>query len=499
LGKQNLNVAKAVNTSQRRSQAEPTDSTRAAFVLIALLGSARLLHGTDLIPLATHNQWTLKSFFKKEPITIVVDSLQAFGPEQIASVQVASSVIGTYTLLLDTEADGIYVDGFLEGGVTHLFPSALPYFLFNVSIGASWTSPFGKVTLTDSDLTTTSLKGVTYKHCYRYVITQTDGSQLIWVLKPGVGFIRFGEGPSEYTVVSYSLSGDARASQESPNYGACAMVGLSSIPTGPSITDSNREAAILTAIQANATMLKVEATWQEVEPQPGVFDFSRIQSEMALGSKYNLPIVLTVKTIDTTLISIPADLLAEPLDSEDVITRFKAMLTALIPLLPPQVHWIHLGYELDFFLAFHPETIASFETLYSSGYQTVKSFGDYSVGLVFQFDDTRISNSILNSLLPIVDHVSFNYYGHSEGFSERDASVPLVDIPYMIWVANSKPIIITELGYSSSTFIKGGLDQQAEFLQNAFDAIRVAGTQILGVNVWSIRDLPASYVDALTA
>jgi hypothetical protein len=51
----------------------------------------------------------------------------------------------------------------------------------------------------------------------------------------------------------------------------------------------------------------------------------------------------------------------------------------------------------------------------------------------------------------------------------------------------SKPVLLTELGYSSAL----GLTAQAQFLSTALDALTRAGGAIAAFSVWSYRDIPA--------
>ena len=451
---------------------------------------------SQLVPFAKGNKWVLKSFLRKDLLTVTIDDVKLLGPKEIAILRISHVSLGDYASIVSINENGLYLEGYIEKGITHMFPAASPYFLSSVATGTKWTNPYGTFELTDKALRTVSATGKVYENCLRYVLTQADGTKFIWVLKPGVGFVRFSEGPAAFTLRSFNDVEETGATSVKTQVN-CPLVGLSAIPRGDLITTEIRENALLGSLDVKVGMLKVEASWDELEPAPLTYNFDRLKDELNLARKYDLPVVLTIKTVDTTLKSIPADLLDQELDGEKVLTRFDALLTAVGEILPPQVKWINLGYELDFYLLFHPNDIRPFVTLFLYGSQKLKTMGNYSVGLVFQYDNTRISDVVFKALFQLGDHVCVNYYGHTEGFRMRDPDVPLVDIPFLVDAAKDKPLLITELGYASSPVVEGSPERQAQFLRRSFEAIAASASKIHVVNVWAIRDLPQSFIRVL--
>jgi hypothetical protein len=390
----------------------------------------------------------------------------------------------------------MHLEGYHQNGITYRFPKSIPYFRMDVSEGRGWDTPLGHVQLTHKNLRTVSATGAVYEGCYRYVMSQASGESLVWVLKPGLGFVRIGEGPAAFTLRRFEITpaSDVKSVSQATD---CPLVALSSIPRGEGVTSATRRSAFESARAAHVSSLKVEASWEELEPSPGVYDFERILDEIQLAEEAGMPAALTIKSIDTVLLSIPADLKTQPLNHPETIRRYVKMLDEIAGRLPRAVRWINLGYEVDFYLALNPDAITPFRELFLAGAQAVRAQRDVSVGIVFQFDNARISDVIFRQLSELGDHVAINYYGHTEGFFVRDPSAPLVDIPLAVFSSRGKPLLITELGYPTSPVVNGSEENQALFLRNAFAAISLNAGRIPFVNVWSIRDLPGLFVQRL--
>jgi len=472
-----------------------------ALVLSGLGSSASWAQSAPpyLIPsLAKGTQWELKAFLRRDPILITVDAVRQFGPLEVRTLSVSGATFPAHSLLVSVNEKGVFLEGYRQNDITYRFPASMPYFRVDVAPGTRWTTPVGTVQLTDSNLRTVSATGEVYTDCYRYVLTYPNGDSIIWVLKPGVGFVRIGEGPSAFTLRRLTrISGDNSA--ENSRAVDCPRIGLSSIPRGPEITPAIRDQAFAAARQAGISFLKVEASWEEIETEPGVYDFSRVLDEIRLATEADIPVVLTIKTVDTVLLSIPADLRSRPLDDPITLARFDAMLDALGPQLAPVVKWVNLGYEVDFFLSLHPAGIEPFRRLFLAGAKRLRDHRDVSVGIVFQYDNARISDVVFRQLFSLGDHVAINYYGHTEGFLARNPAAPLVDIPVLLSESSGRPVLITELGYATSAVVNGSEEKQAEFLQHAFSAIALEADRFPAVNVWAIRDLPMSFIQNLIA
>ena len=106
---------------------------------------------------------------------------------------------------------------------------------------------------------------------------------------------------------------------------SCPAVGVAAIPNDPTLTLANREAALQTAVKNNARFLDIDATWAELEPTQGNFQFGRLRDEFTLAQKYGLDVVFTLKLVNNNVSGLPPDLVALPWNSDKVISRLETL------------------------------------------------------------------------------------------------------------------------------------------------------------------------------
>jgi hypothetical protein len=270
------------------------------------------------------------------------------------------------------------------------------------------------------------------------------------------------------------------------------------MPAAAGTTTAMREAAFQEANAAGSKWVNVNATWRELEPSAGSYDLGRITDELRLARQAGQSAVLTIKVTETTVSGVPLDLLARPLNDTTVLARFDALVDRMAALLQDSnVGWVNIGYEVDTFLFLNPSQQAPFDALFQRGKARVKAYrASLPVGMVFSFDTTRMSDQMFQALKARADVISFNYYGLGPGFTHRSPSAPLSDIPLMLMLAEGKPVLLTELGFSTNG-LNGSQSAQQEFLANAFTALRPTSGRIRGVSVWAMRDLPQALTMAI--
>jgi hypothetical protein len=65
----------------------------------------------------------------------------------------------------------------------------------------------------------------------------------------------------------------------------------------------------------------------------------------------------------------------------------------------------------------------------------------------------------------------------------------------MIHLADGRPVILKEFGYSSGYATGSSEEQQRLFFINALDAIRRSSGAVLAANAWAFQDMPPAIVD----
>lgn len=391
----------------------------------------------------------------------------------------------TYSLLLSQSNKGLSFEGYKFNGVTMWNNSPVPMFRLDATIGQSWSTPLGQVTLKSTTGTVQS-NGRTFTGVYLFDLGSPAQT---WGIAPGYGVVYFGVAGLEFKWTSGAVNASIVPSLDRSTR-PCPVAGIASIPEDGSISDAKRESGLLLGNNLGSKSIVVSAPWSELEPSRGVYNLTRIDKELQLAAKYNLSTVFTLRIPQTVAPALPGYLAGLPLDNSEVLTRLDALLTRLLPLLNSSVKWVNVGYEVDAYLNLNPSGGAAFQTLYNAARAKVKAAKPaLSVGIVFNFDTTRSKDLAYRALQSSADHVAFTYYALTGEFQQRDATSPTFDIPLMVSYAGGKPMLLLELGYSSGW---AGQSVQSQFFTNAYAALRKAGGSVPMFVVWSYRDVPAS-------
>jgi hypothetical protein len=212
-----------------------------------------------------------------------------------------------------------------------------------------------------------------------------------------------------------------------------------------------------------------------------------------------LSVALTLRTIDSNQVALPADLQGRAFNDPAVISRFQALLTALAPKLNT-VKWVNLANEVDLYFTQKENilTAPAFLQLFSAGASALKAaIPGVSIGMVFSYSGYWYTNQTFSLLNAACDHIAFSYYPIRTDFTVRDASIVSSDFAEMVWAAGSKPLIFTELGYPSSPVIGSSTLKQQAFYSNVFDYVQAHSGNIAAGSFFQMMDLSKATVDSL--
>ena len=466
-----------------------------------LLLAAVLLAGTGfaqtapLIPLAPGNTWTLVSPYSSSPIVVSVEWAAVVGSQTVASLRFQNPVL-TYSLLVSSDSTGVTMDGIALSGIESRFNVAAPLFRLGGTPGQTWTGAGGAVTLVSNSDVVTSKAG-TFSGCLRYHLVSTDGSEQWWTIAPGVGPVAFGD--PAWAFVLTSLTNYSAPAVLPALSSPCPAVGLSSIPQGSLLTSAQREGALGVAVGMGSQTLNVNARWSELEPSPGVYSLARIQNEMQLAQKYGLMALLTIGGIYAGVNAMPPDLQGRAWDDPLVISRFEALLAHVLPTVPAAVKWLNLGYEVDSYLSVHQNELPNYRRFLDTVKPYAKGLKSVPVGVVFSFDSTFASNLVFVGLHSFADQITFDYYDVGPNFQQRDVATVDKDLWLMTRLAEGRPLVLGEVGYSSGSASGSSLSRQNQFFQNFFTALSKRGNQFQAVTLWSLNDLPPAAVNQALA
>jgi hypothetical protein len=459
-----------------------------------LVAAATVQAQSPVMPLTQGSQWRLQS--PASSVTVTVDKDRTING--IKFVQwTLSGGWGQLHLLLSVTGNDINFEGLVTDNFSYRYPTSIPLFPAAATPGQNWQWPLGRITAVAGNLTAVT-KGGTYTGCSNFRWDRSDGSTQSWTMCPTVGPAVYADASGTYTLANFTLKPAKAVSQ--PVAAPCPALGVASIPNDPSLTLANRDAALQVAVQNNARFLDIDATWAELEPTPGNFQFARIRDEFTLAQKYGLEVVFTLKLVNNNVSGLPPDLATLAWNNSQVVARLQTLLIQLLPQFQSQLKWVNLGYEVDGYFLAKPLEIPSYGALYSAGRTFVKSVAPAaSVGIDFAFDSVHQNSAVFQMFSPYIDHVAFDYYAQDATLLERPPASLTIDIPLMVLLAAGKPVILKEVGYSSGIGAGSSPDQQRAFMANLFAAIQLAGGTFKGASVWAIQDMPASLVEQVMA
>lgn len=461
---------------------------------IIILYSFSAVAQTTYLPLAEGNSWTLVG--GAATIQLTVTSISTVSATTRAMVQFNNPWMA-YGMLLRSTSEGILLEGIAYPMARYGYPD--PVMLFgNGSNGQSWSSPYLTAKLVSSNNTITTPAG-TYQNVRRYDITFGTNVQT-WYLAPNVGFVQFG------TAGAFLLSKQTlnpTPAPVTPAASACPQVGLdANPPANGDFSAAGKERALEQAIAAGARFMTVDTSWQQLEPSPYKYDFSSIVDEVGWAQKNNINAALTIKTIDTNSVTIPADLGGKAWNDPALLLRWKGLLSALAGQLNSNIKWVNLGNEVDVYLDNNPSALAPYYAFLQAGEeQLARVSPEASAGVVFSFDSYHLTDFVFRVLSPLNQHVSFTYYDGNPlaGVAQRSPSDAAFDVADMVAAAGGRPLVLTEVGYSSSSLLGSSQQLQAAFYSEAFAAFSNEGGKLTAAEFSFMSDFPPSILQSLAS
>ncbi|MBM3740397.1 MAG: hypothetical protein FJW39_31970 [Acidobacteria bacterium] len=457
---------------------------------IVLLGAGQWSGATEFLPLMTGNSWTLASQ-SGSTMTLTVTSSVVIGPVRRANLY-WQTPWGNSLLIVRTSPVGVEHEGLvLDDASTH-FASPMGLFMEGPK-GSSWTSQFGFSSLVDDDATVET-RTWAYRGVRRYFVAYSETQHFHWFLARGVGFVQFGDGDGKFLLTSSRANAEPEA-VAAKDFGPCPLPGIDANPAadlGSSV--ASYEAAMLTAVAGGSRYADIPVTWKQLEPQPGVYEWSKLIDPLWLATVYNMDVSVTLKTANTTGRELPADLVGRAWNDPVVLDRWSKLMTAVVARLNARVQWLNLANEVDFYFFERPGEIPAFREFFRTGDAVVQKLRPgLSTGLVFAHDSVRYTDRVFHQLNDLGRHVGFTYY-NLDGIKARSPREVAIDFPWMVHLAGGKPVIITEFGYTSSPEAGGGPDEQRAFFINSFDALYRLSGKVRAARVFQMSDLPGEAV-----
>lgn len=288
-------------------------------------------------------------------------------------------------------------------------------------------------------------------------------------------------------------SGCGKDSQQASKVSPKGLLGIEIVQA----TDEEFGPAFEVARSAGLQFAEISVAWDEIEFSPGQFRSGTLGDAGAFYSSQNVPLLVILSPIDTTNLRVPSDLRGKSFASEEMRSRFRALLDfAISELGSVEVVAFAIGNEVDSYLGSDDGQWSDYEVFLKDAIDYIhQKRKDSQVGTIFGFDGIRAARS--KNLLAVSDLAMTTYYPLNADFTVRDVSEVKSDFAQMVLAVNGQKLIITECGYPTATVLGSSEQLQSEFISAVFEAWGLYSNQISHLSFFSLTDYSEDYVNEL--
>ena len=266
--------------------------------------------------------------------------------------------------------------------------------------------------------------------------------------------------------------------------------------------DGNYDQAMEIARELGAESIRLSVYWDDIEIEPEVYqpdpNWLAIANQYYSAQGFSISLVLSV--LDTTEVRLPADLEGSSFDNPELIARFQGLLDYVKTQLPDvQLTSLGIGNEIDGVLGNDLDAWQEYKTFYETGAAYAGSlWPDLDISTKVTFDGlTGAMGETARSMYDNSEIVMTTYYPLEGDFTVRDPAVVKEDFQILANLFPDKEIHITEVGYPSSEVNGSNQSQQAQFIQEMFQAWDEHANQITVLSYSWLSDLPEESVTEL--
>jgi hypothetical protein len=262
----------------------------------------------------------------------------------------------------------------------------------------------------------------------------------------------------------------------------------------PNQQDVLNAADLVSNAGARGTVLTF--SWSQLETSPGTFNFPDLQNSVSYSSSRGFTVYLGIELINTVAKQTPTDLLGIAWDNPQLESRFHALIDEIRPLITPEVRYLSIGNEVDVYLDAHPAEWAAYQRFYENALAYVhQTMPGIQVGVTMTFTGASgpaTTNAIqLNNMS---DVWILTYYPLGPGFVPNGPQSPISDFRTMRTLAGTRPIVLQEVGYPTSSILSSS---DSEHVTNVFEAWQSNSDQIPFLNYFALHDFTPSFCSSL--
>lgn len=259
---------------------------------------------------------------------------------------------------------------------------------------------------------------------------------------------------------------------------------------------------LVMARELGVESIRLSVYWDDIEREPGVYDPD--PNWLAIANQYyaaqDISISLTISVLDTTEVRIPSYLGRKPLSDPETILRFKDLLDYVRTQLT-EVDFIYLaiGNEIDGVLGSDLSAWQDYQVFYEQTAEYARNiWPDLPISTKVTFDGlTGPMVDAARKMYQYSDTLMTTYYPLNGDFSVQDPDIIHQDFQELTDLFPEKMILITEIGYPTSSENNSSPQKQAEFIHHMFQAWDENKDQISVLSYSWLSDLSSNSVQDL--
>jgi len=417
-------------------------------------------------------------------------------------------------LWLEPRGGQIFLTGMVAGGKETVLKTPVLYWDLTQDTGAEWSNRVAKLQVLDrAKRVTTGSR--TYGDCVQ-IGERSNGNVLFWTFAPGTGFVQFGEGewtflldeaassvavgfpppsgpppvaPPPGTPPTTSAGAPTASPTPAPRPERFMLAMAATLAANQAFTADNLIKRFDQTRAAGVNMIFLSPLWNELEKSKGKIDFSEYDFWIGQARKYGIPIVMNLRPVDTNQRSMPGDLSSRRFDDPEVIRRFEALVDHVAPKVKGVVTYVMLGNEIDEYFGSRPNELPAYLELWRAGANRFrKHLPGVQVSATVTFHHFDLLKTTLRPLDQEVDFFSLTYYPLRPDFGMRPPDVVKGDFDAIVSAARGRPVMMQEIGYSSSPVCDSSDAQQAQFFDNVFTELK-RRPEVIGANFFLMSDM----------
>ncbi len=226
-----------------------------------------------------------------------------------------------------------------------------------------------------------------------------------------------------------------------------------------------------------------------------VFDFATLDIANAFYPTTNMPVMLTIGTIDTNNKLVPSTFNSTAFDDSGLRAAFKTMLTNMMPhLASTQLVSLQIGNEVDAYLGTNATAWAQYKVFFddvAAHARTLRPGLLVGTTVTLSAAINPALQSYVQSLVATADIVSVTYYPINADFSVKTAATVANEIASLVAAFGTKPIYFQEVGFPSA----GSEELQRQFVADFFANWDIFANQIPVVSWLNYTEWAPATVD----